>query len=316
MDALEKVVPCGVAQEVWVEQGQELHGRLAWRPRDVVEVGDERVQPRAVDRDRRQLIREARPGRVAEAGPGSPPAREIVFGRRPVGAQVPPRGVDERDLGVDVVPRVQPVPRVDEGHALSAVRAEAQAAVARGGLEHPSPSRPEGFDDALRLAPSDDRDELFAAHRLAVEGFADVVHQLPELRLRHLDEFQPGVAQLDPAAAHRGGEERQIVGAREVQRAAHQPRLDQGALGPERLANVGDGAVDADGDLELGGGHELCLDATDLAHRPRQVLLGGATGQVVALQAERVDLGPGQLGGDGSIGFHSKRPTRRAPGLW
>src|SRR5207237_9380690 len=77
VDALEKVVPCGMAEEVWVEQGQELHGRLAWRPRDVVEVGDGRVQPRAVERARCQLLREARPGRVAEAGPGSPPAREI-----------------------------------------------------------------------------------------------------------------------------------------------------------------------------------------------------------------------------------------------
>ena len=209
--------------------------------------------------------------------------------------QIAARGLHERDLGVDVTPLVQPLPRVDEGNALTAVGTEAKAAVAGRWLEHPSPTRPERLVYTRRLALADDRDQLFATHGLTVERATNVVDQLPELWLFDLDELQPGVARLDPAAAHRGRVERQIIGPREVQRATHQPRL-HGAVGPERLADIVDGAIDADGDLELRCGHELRLGATDLAHDPRQIFLRCPASQVVALQAERVDLGPGQLG--------------------
>src|SRR3982074_1171320 len=95
-----------------------------------------------------------------------------------------------------------------------------------------------------------------------------------------------------------------------MERAAHEPGLDERLALPERIPHVVYPAIDAHADLELRGRHHLGLDAADVTDDTGQVLLGRAAQQVVALEPERVDLCPRQLSFDGRPRFHIKHDLR------
>src|SRR5437660_12064549 len=99
-----------------------------------------------------------------------------------------------------------------------------------------------------------------------------------------------------------------------MQRAAHEPCLDQRFLLPQRLADVVDVAVDAGGDLELGCGHELGLGAADLADHLSELLLWRAAREVMALEPKGVDLRPAELGCDRLSRRARHRAGRTGPG--
>lgn len=89
-----------------------------------------------------------------------------------------------------------------------------------------------------------------------------------------------------------------------MERASHQPCLDKGLALPEGIPNVADFAIDADADLLLGGGHDLCLHPTDLAYDSGEILFWRTLHKMVALEPEGVHLSPGQLcGGVGMLGL-------------
>jgi len=67
-----------------------------------------------------------------------------------------------------------------------------------------------------------------------------------------------------------------------VKGAAHQPRLDEGLVLPQRGPHVFDIALDADADLQLGGGHQLRLRSTDITDDACEVFLGRASDQMMA----------------------------------
>ena len=80
-----------------------------------------------------------------------------------------------------------------------------------------------------------------------------------------------------------------------MQRAAHEPGLDQAPVFPERRPDVGHRASAADRKLKLRGGHDLRLGPADIGGHSGQVLLSRRH-QVVALHPEGMHLGPGELG--------------------
>jgi hypothetical protein len=88
-----------------------------------------------------------------------------------------------------------------------------------------------------------------------------------------------------------------------VQRAAHQPRLDERLSLPESVSNIRGLAHDPDADLHLGGGHHLGLHSTDVSDHAGQVLLRRVLEQVVALEPEGVHLRPAELCSDARLGF-------------
>src|SRR5207302_3184950 len=104
----------------------------------------------------RELSGDACPRRLTDAGPCTPPAREVTPGGGAVGAQVAPGDLDDRLVGVDVAPSTEPLTRADERDAGAAARSEAQQAAARRRLEHAAPARPEDLVDVRRFALADD----------------------------------------------------------------------------------------------------------------------------------------------------------------
>src|SRR4051812_8527393 len=103
----------------------------------------------ALDRHWRQLFLEAGPRGDRDPAPVAPPLREVRLVDRAVRVHVAARHLDERVLSIRFLPAAEPSLRADEGHALTAIRTEAEPAVARGGLEHPAPPGPEGFPQAF-----------------------------------------------------------------------------------------------------------------------------------------------------------------------
>ena len=79
---------------------------------------------------------------------------------------------------------------------------------------------------------------------------------------------------------------------------AHAPHLCEGAIVPEGALDVFDGETpDPNAQGELGGGHDLSLDAAGVRDGLRKLGLGHRAIQVVSGQAERVHLGPRNVDG-------------------
>src|SRR5438552_536670 len=100
-----------------------------------------------------------------------------------------------------------------------------------------------------------------------------------------------------------------------MQGAAHEPRLDQAPLLPQRLADVGDLAVDPCRDLTVSRRHELSLGATDLADDLGQVLLRSAAKLVAGADLEQrlviEDVEAHQRRDAEAIEAHRVAPDRR-----
>src|SRR4029077_5476846 len=90
----------------------------------------------------------------------------------------------------------------------------------------------------------------------------------------------------------------------EMEGAAHEPRLREGLVLPERRLDVVGPAVNADSNLHLGGRHERGLDATDLPNDASELFLGCALGEMVAGKAKCVHLRPAESGGDFRLRDH------------
>ncbi len=176
----------------------------------------------------------------------------------------------------------------------------------RNRLEDAAPSRFEHALDAFRAAPPHPSDQFLAGERLAVQRLADRIDELREFGLVHLDVLEPGVSRPHPVRVHCRREEGEIFGREQMQGAAHEPRLDEPLVFPERSPHIFDAAVGADRDLQLGRGHDLSLHAADVADYASQVTLGRALRQVMARHAKRVDLRPAELRRDRLDAFQSR----------
>jgi hypothetical protein len=112
---------------------------------------------------------------------------------------------------------------------------------------------------------------------------------------------------VHPSRLHGGGEERQVVGRQQVQRPPHEPCLDERLALPQSVSNVLDPAFDPYAGLQLGGRHDLGLNAPDLTYCAGQVLLRQAAYEVMALEPEGVHLRPGELFGGCRLGLQITR---------
>src|SRR6266850_3517460 len=196
------MVTARVAHDVWIKPGKELNRSCGWLLADSRHIGLEQVGRMPIDRDRHEVTGQPRPCSVAYAGPGTPPAREVAFGRRAVRVQVAARDFGQRRIGIHFAPGAQPRLGPDEGHALASRGAEAKETPARDRLEYAAPS---GFHRRLNPlgAPLPNlRDQLFTSQGLPAEGTADRVDEVGELGFGDLHPLEPGVCVAYPKGAH------------------------------------------------------------------------------------------------------------------
>ena len=146
---------------------------------------------------------------------------------------------------------------------------------------------------AARAAQADTRDDgirqLLAGQPAATERLADRRHDLG-----HVRELLIGLTDDRPTGR---GPRRELVGRMEMERAAKGPRLRQRPLLPESLPDIrlGD-PLEPRRELQLRRPHHLRVDPADVAHDVDEPLGRRPLEQMIAGDAPRAHLVPGQRG--------------------
>ena len=182
-----------------------------------------------------------------------------------------------------------------EAHARSLALCEAELAAEGGGLEHHSPALAQDRPILSRAGlPHDRRRELLARQHAARQRLRERRDHLLQVLARNAEVLDPTLLEEVRVGRERPEIEGQLGPRQEMQRSAHGPGLDQGALAPERALHCGRRElVHARPERQLSRGEHLRVQAADLPGYAQHGAARRAPVQPVPVRPEEGDLFPG-----------------------